>query len=180
MIIIAVLVIIIAVLAVGILMSGNFTQQADSNVITISSEDPSMSGKLTIIEWSGVEANADGKYNITQFITKYGGLVGTSNDIVIENGKGEYTLHNNTEFFMVASYIDNIKPDYNKSDVTVNVEYLHNGESILTSSNTVTIFEECPISFGLRMYSVNGTPLSDNDVNIDIPELKNALDNMQV
>ena len=81
---------------------------------------------------------------------------------------------------MVASYIDNIKPDYNKSDVTVNVEYLHNGESILTSSNTVTIFEECPISFGLRMYSVNGTPLSDNDVNIDIPELKNALDNMQV
>ena len=67
-----------------------------------------------------------------------------------------------------------------QSDVTVNVEYLHNGESILTSSNTVTIFEECPISFGLRMYSVNGTPLSDNDVNIDIPELKNALDNMQV
>ena len=138
MIIIAVLVIIIAVLAAGILMSGNFTQQADSNVITISSEDPSMSGKLTIIEWSGVEANADGKYNITQFITKYGGLVGTSNDIVIENGKGEYTLHNNTEFFMVASYIDNIKPDYNKSDVTVNVEYLH---VVVTEETTSTGIE---------------------------------------
>ena len=43
-----------------------------------------------------------------------------------------------------------------------------------------TMLKRQKISFGLRMYSVNGTPLSDNDVNIDIPELKNALDNMQV
>lgn len=55
------------------------------------------------------------------------------------------------------------------------MELLHNGESIVTSYSKTPLFgDESQVSFGLQVYSVNGTKLSDSDLNIDIPELKNA------
>lgn len=64
-----------------------------------------MTGVLVILEWHNVQPNADGKYNMTQFISKYGGNEGSTNDIIIKDGKAEYNLRNDTDFFMVAPYI---------------------------------------------------------------------------
>ncbi len=153
----------------------NLFQQTDNNVIKITCDDNSMTGVLVILEWHNVQPNTDGKYNMTQFISKYGGNEGSTNDIIIKDGKAEYNLHNDTDFFMVAPYITGIKLANQENASNVYVELLHNGESIVTSYSKTPLFgDESQVSFGLQVYSVNGTKLSDSDLNIDIPELKNA------
>lgn len=176
-ILIAILVIIIIILAGAILLNINPLQKVDNNAISISSDDSSVSGKLMICEWSDVKSNENGTYNITQFISKYGGNEGTTNDIIIKDGKAEYTLRNDTDFFMVSPLIKDINQSNNNSEGSVKVEYLHNGKSLITSSNKISIFRECKVSFGSQIYSTNGTKLSDSDVIIDSPELKTAFQN---
>lgn len=180
-IIIGVLVIIIAILAVTILtMGNNINILHDTGNIKISSEDSSMSGKLTITEFKNIKKNENGTYNISQFYDRFGMPTGAKNDIVIKDGKAEYTLHNDTEFFIVDYYITDIKPKYNygnDSAPKVTVEYLHNGKSVLSSSETAYA-DQCDVTFGVKIYSLDGTTLSSNSLNYDIPEFKKYLDKL--
>lgn len=182
-IIIAVLVVIIAILAVTVLSMGNGVnlQKNNNGTIKISSDDNSVSGKLTIHEYKNIKKNPNGTYNITQFYDKFGTPKGIKNDIPIKNGKAEYTLHNDTEFFIVDS-ITKVKSNDtgNTSTPTINVEYLYNGKSILSSSEPVNFYPEvsekdCLVSFALDIYSLDGNKLSIDSFNIDIPELKDNL-----
>ena len=178
-IIIGVLVIIIAILAVAILSMNNVITFQETGTVKINSEDNSMSGKLKIIEFKNIKKNSNGTYNVTQFYNRYGVPTGTTNDILIKDGKAEYTLHNDTEFFIIEHYITDIKPNYgygnNGSAPLVTVDYSLGGKSVLSSSDTAYA-DQCDVTFGGRLYALDGSTIPESSFNIDIPELKAYLD----
>lgn len=115
----------------------------DDKVIKIESEDSSLSGKLEITEYQSYKNNHN-----------YEG--GATNDILIENGEAEYKLHDDTKFFKVDFFIEDIElGNTSDDDPMVTVKYLLNNDTILSSSSDV--FDDlCDVNFGGYVYSVEG------------------------
>lgn len=112
-------------------------------MITIESEDSSLSGKLQITEYKSYESN-----------NKFEG--GGTNDILVKNGKGEYKLHDDTKFFEVDGYLENIEyKNSSNKEPQVTVKYLLDNKTLLSSSNNA-LNNTCDVSFGYKVYSVEG------------------------
>ena len=75
----------------------------------------------------------------------------------------ENRARKDTEFFSVDYFIANINPETAESLITV--EYLFNGQTMLSSSENNGGIDICPVSFGDTIYSVNGT---EPELNMDI------------
>ncbi len=151
-------------------VGGLFGDETHECILTVESEDTSMSGIVHITEFRNIKENYDGTYDASQFYKTSGVTKGNSHDVKIKDGKAEYKLHNDTEFFIVEYYITDIKPNYgytNESAPVITVEYLFDGESILSSSETAYV-NQCDVSFGGQVYSIKGDQIQ---LNIDIPEL---------
>ena len=168
----AILGLIILIASVSAVSAGLFdSNNSDNGIIKIESEDSSMKGTVEIYEFKNIKENDDGSYNITQFYDQDGLEKGKKHSITIKDGAAEYALHNDTEFFIIYYFITNIKPEYDLDNETapmVNVEYLYHGESMLSSSEEA-YYDQCDISFGSKVYKVNGDQV---DLKADDPELK--------
>lgn len=162
---------IILIASVSAVSAGLFDSNAqDNGIITIESDDHSMKGTVEIYEFKNIKENDDDTYNVTQFYDHDGFQKRKKHRIVIKDSTAEYKLHNDTEFFIIYYFITDIKPYYDLDNETapmVNVEYLFNGKSMLSSSEEA-YFDQCDISFGDSVYKVNGDPV---DLNIDDSEL---------
>lgn len=75
---------------------------------------------------------------------------------MITNGKAKYNLHDDTKFFKIGPYIDDIKLTGKSEDSPlVIVEYKLNNKTILSSASNVR-GDECEITFGFNVHSING------------------------
>lgn len=173
-IIIAVTIIALAAIAVFAL---SMTGTVDLNInpkITVSSEDPNMNGIITVYEFKNIEKNSNGTYNVSQFINNLGVYTGNTKDIPVKEGKAEYELSDDTEFFTVYYLVNDITPNYgfgNESAPMVEVKYIANGKEVLSSIDQA-YYDQCDIKWAGRIYDTDGNALELNDYNIDIPELK--------
>lgn len=181
-IIIAVTIIALAAIAAFALMMTGTLDLSSNPTITVNSEDTSMSGKLTITEFINIEKNSNGTYNVSQFMNNYGAWTGNTKDIPIKDGKAEYELSEDTQFFTVNYYIMDIRPDYgfgNDTAPIVEVKYIANGDEVLSSSNQAYV-DQCDITWGGRIYDTDGNILNFNDFNIDIPALQDYFDTLSM
>ena len=137
----------------------------ENGVIKIECDNDSISGTLVIHEFKNIKQdNNTTTINASEFYDDEGYLKGgIQNSIKIKDGKAEYQLHNDTEFFSVDYFIANINPETAESLITV--EYLFNGQTMLSSSENNGGIDICPVSFGDTIYSVNGT---EPELNMDI------------
>lgn len=154
-------------------LSGEDNSLSDENgLIKIECDDNSISGTLVIHEFKNIKQdNNTTTINASEFYDDKGYLKGgIQNSIKIKDGKAEYQLHNDTEFFSVEYFIENINPETAESLITV--EYLFNGETLLSSSENNGGIDICSVSFGDTIYSVNGTEPELN-LNIESGEVYN-------
>lgn len=176
MIIIGVLIVIIAILAVGILMAFN-GGGSDSNggigidpgsmgktVIKVSSDNNDISGKMKVYEFRNIEQNENGTWNLSEFGDYYGllGFYGENNgaehDIMIKNGSAEYEIQNDTQVIFVYYYITDISGEGN---ITVDL----NVNGVQKFSSTSDIYsEQCNINWGDQLITVDGNVITDNDL----------------
>jgi hypothetical protein len=80
--------------------------------------------------------------------------------------------------FAVDSYIMNITPEceLDANDTpTFDAKYLYKGEEALSSSEQQYL-GQCDVSFGGNIYYLNGTGLTEDDICIDLPNLKESHD----
>ena len=176
MIIIGVLIVIIAILAVGILMAFN-GGGSDSNggigidpgsmgktVIKVSSDNNDISGKMKVYEFRNIEQNENGTWNLSEFGDYYGllGFYGENNgaehDIMIKNGSAEYEIQNDTQVIFVYYYITDVSGDGN---ITVDLDV--NGVQKFSSTSDI-YSEQCNINWGDQLITVDGNVITDNDL----------------
>ena len=164
---------ILAVVSISAVSAGLFGDDASGGTLKIKSEDSSMSGTVEIYEYKNINENSNGSINATKFFDSNGYLKGNKHAVSIKNGEAEYNLKNDTKDFAVYYFITDINPDYEDDAKApmVTVEYLLNGNSLLSSAEKA-YFDQCDISFGDTVYSVNGDPA---DLNIDNPKLKDVI-----
>lgn len=157
----------------------DFLSPQEDTTITINCNGTNESGQLMLIEFKDIEANSNGTYNTSQFGTNDGIWKGDIVNITIENGTANYTLSNDTQFFAVDSYITDLSRDYdilNESAPYIDVNLTHNGEEIASSHEQV-YFDQCDVSFGgSKIYYLNGTALTEDQINIDLPDLQESHD----
>lgn len=135
----------------------DFLGGSDEKILKIESEDSSLNGKLQITEYKNIEKQGDYYYE-DDFEE------GAINDILIENGNAEYKLQDDTEFFKVGYFIDDISSNLDENDTPmVTVKYLLNNKTILSSSNEAELsdgYGDCSVSFGDDVYTVDGKALN--------------------
>lgn len=149
--------------------------------IIIDSNDTDLSGELMIIEFKNITANDNGTYNTSQFGTNEGKWNGDIKYIGIENGKANYTLSEDTQFFAVDYYIVNLTEDFgddNENAPFFDVKLLVNGEEI-ESSHEQVYFDQCDVSWGGKIFNINGTALKEEQINIDLADLQESHDVVQ-
>lgn len=181
MIIIGVLIAVIAILAVGLLMVSNSNGgTSDANgassglnldpssmgktVIKVSSDNPDISGKIEVYEFRNIEQNENGTWNLSEFGDYYGLLgfygenTGAEHDIVIKNGTAEYEILNDTQVIFVYYYITDISGEGN---ITVDL----NVNGVQKFSSTSDIYsDQCDISWGDQLITLDGNVISDSDL----------------
>ena len=179
-----VLIALIAIVSVGSCSAGILDilngDIGSAGTITIDCNDTNESGQLMIIEFNDIKQNENGTYNASQFGTNDGEWNGNVVLIPIENGKAEYNLSADTEMFAVDNYIVNITNDYgfsNDSAPTFDVKYSYKGEEVLSSSEHAYA-DQCDVSFGGDIYFINGTGFTDEDINLDLPDLQESYDSV--
>ena len=164
---------ILAVLSISAVSAGLCGDDANEVVLKIESEDSSMSGIVEIYEYKNIDENNDGTVNASNFYDTSGYLKGSKHAIKIKDGQAEYKLHNDTQYFGVYYFITDINNDY-EDDATapiVTVEYFLNGDSLLSSAEKA-YYDQCDISFGDQIYSINGDLAK---LNIDDSKLKDVI-----
>ena len=164
---------ILAIISISAVSAGLFGDDAKGGVLKIESEDSSMSGVVEIYEYKNVDENSNGTLNASEFYDSNGFLKGNKHAIKIKDGQAEYQLHNDTKYFAVDYFITDINNDYD-DDATaplVTVEYFQNGNSLLSSSEKA-YYDQCDVSFGDKIYSINGDLA---DLIINNPELKDVV-----
>lgn len=181
MIIIGVLVVIIAILAVGILLvsnSNNGTSDANGEsaglnldpssmgktVIKVSSDNENIKGKVEVYEFRNIEQNENGTWNLSEFGDYYGLLgfygdnTGAEHDIMIQNGTAEYEIQNDTQVFFVYYFITDVSGDGN---ITVDL----NVNGVQKFSSTSEIYsDQCDISWGDQLITLDGNVIPDKDL----------------
>ena len=181
MIIIGVLIAIIAILAIGILMVSNSNGgTSDANgasaglnldpssmgktVIKVSSDSDDISGKMKVYEFRNIEQNENGTWNLSEFGDYYGllGFYGANNgaehDIMIQNGTAEYEIQNDTQVIFVYYYITDISGEGN---ITVDL----NVNGVQKFSSTSDIYsDQCDITWGDQLITIDGNLIPDNDL----------------
>ena len=118
------------------------TNETFDKVITVSTDDPLLTGKLEITEYKDKEdINSQN---------------GVTTEIQLNGGSEQYKLKNDTKYFEVHSgFVDLISLNTDNFDHYINVEYWVNGEIILSSSEKVWN-NDCFVSFGGQFYSIDG------------------------
>lgn len=176
MIIIGVLIAVIAILAVGIIMASNGGSSDSGSgigidpssmgktVIKVSSDNEDISGKMEVYEFRNIEQNENGTWNLSEFGDYYGllGFYGENNgaehDIMIKDGSAEYEIQNDTQVIFVYYYITDISGEGN---ITVDL----NVDGAQKFSSTSEIYsEQCDISWGDQLITIDGNVISDNEL----------------
>ena len=103
---------------------GGSSLSDENGLIKIECNNSSISGTLYIHEFKNIaQDNNTTAINASEFYDDSGLLDdGIKNSIQIKDGKAEYQLHNDTEFFSVDYFIENINPS--DADLIINVKYL--------------------------------------------------------
>lgn len=155
----------------------DFLNSQGTSEIVIDSNDTNLSGELMIIEFKNITANDNGTYNTSQFGTNDGDWNGNVTYIHIENGKANYTLNEDTEFFVMDSYITNLTKDFDEDENApfFDVKILVNGKEI-ESSHEQAYFDQCDVSVGGKIFNINGTALKEDQIVIDLPDLQESYD----
>lgn len=179
MIIIGVLIAVIAILAVGIIVVSNSNGSGSGlnldpgsmgkTVIKVSSDNPDISGKIEVFEFRNIKQNENGTWNLSEFGDYYGLLgfygdnTGAEHDIMIKNGQAEYEIQNDTQVIFVYYYITDVSGEGN---ITVDLNV--NGVQKFSSTSDV-YSNQCDISWGDQLITLDGNVISDNDL---IPDTK--------
>ena len=172
---IIIIIAVVAITAIATIMFSSVTLH-DTATIIVNCEDTNLNGQFTIIEFKDIEKNSNGTYNTSQFGTNEGVWKGKVTNVTVKNGKANYTLNDDTEFFALDSYVYNFNKDYdldNESAPNIEVKYIYNGEEVL-SSNKKAYFDQCDISWGGKLFHRNGVITSDSELNIDLPDLQES------
>lgn len=176
LIIIAVLVVVIAILAVGIVIISNSngesngldlgidTSSMGKTVIKVTSDNNDVSGKIKVYEFRNIEQNENGTWNLSEFGDYYGllGFYGDNNgaehDVMIQNGTAEYEIQNDTQVIFVYYYITDISGEGN---ITVDLDV--NGAQKFSSTSEI-YSDQCDISWGDQLITLDGNIIPDNDL----------------
>lgn len=156
----------------------DFLSPQENTTITIDCNDSNLSGKLMIVEFKDIQENENGTYNTSQFGTNDGKWNGDIVYIPIKDGKGSYTLSNDTQFFALDMFITDLNKDFdyeNESAPFIDVNITYNGENV-ASSHEQAYVDQCDVSLGGVIYYLNGTALKEEQVNIDLPDLQDSHD----
>lgn len=151
----------------------DFLNPQDTITITVESDDTNVSGKLMLIEFKNITENSNGTYNTSQFGTNDGEWNGEIKYVDITDGKGLYTLNEGTQFFALDNYIFNLTKEYDiydKSAPYFDVKIVSNGKEV-ASSHEQAYMDQCDVSIGGMIYAINGTALTEEQINVDLPEL---------
>lgn len=144
---------------------------AGKTVLKVHAND-NVSGKVTVYEYSNIQKNANGTYNLSQFGDYYGLLgfyeyqTGSSQDIQIIDGEAEYTVTNGTQFLYVYPFVTDLSNDYgfDGSNKTITLELYINGVKKFSSTSEMYA-DQADISFGDKLIDLsNGKALSDNQL----------------
>ena len=181
LIIIGVLIVLIAVFAVGILLSVNSNGGSGlgidpgslgKTVIKVSSDNNNINGKMKVYEFRNVKQNANGTWNLSQFgdyyglLGFYGAHTGAEHDIMIRNGTAEYEIQNDTQGLFVYTYITDIS---GKGNITVDLNV--NGAQKFSSTSNI-YSSQCNINWGGKLITKDGNVISDSDLIPNTPHNK--------
>lgn len=181
LIIIGTLLIIITILCVGVIVVSNNGGGSnniggidlplnDEVVLKISSEDKNLTGTARVYEYSDVEQNSNGTWNLSEFGDYYGlwGFDSYQNgaviDIPITNGEGEYKISNTTKVFMVDSFITGIPTE--NSTITVDL-YVNGAKKYSSTGKSYGFMEgdyQADINFGHKLITMDGNVIPDKDL----------------
>ena len=169
------LLVIILILIIGFCMilfnsGGNIDPSSlGKTIIKIHSDNPNVSGKMTIYEYSGIESNSNGTYNMSQFGDYYGLLgfysmhAGSTQDIVIQNGESEYEIPAGVDVIFAYPYLTDISGEGN-----ITVELYVNGVKKFSSYSDIYA-SQYDLSWGDQLIKVDGTAIPNTDLIPDTP-----------
>ena len=170
--------IIIAIIAIGAIamIIGGAFNSGNNAKITIDCNDTTEGGQLMVIEFKDIEQNSNGTYNTSQFGTNEGVWNGDVVYIPIKDGKAEYKFTKGTQMFAIDSYITDLNKDYdyeNESAPTFDVKLICDGKVVQSCSEQAYV-DQCDVPIGGNIYFMNGTGFTNDDVNIDLPDLQDS------
>jgi hypothetical protein len=177
-IVIAIIAIIVLVVIAGVANMGVADESGTSpvdpsllgKVVVKVQADENVSGVLQLYEFSNIQANTNGTYNLSQFGDYYGLLgfysyhSGAEQDIMMIDGKAEYEITSGTQFIFMYPYVTELSKNYgygpdNKKYITVDL-YVNGVKKF--SSKSYMYSTQADINWGGKLIDIEGNVLPEN------------------